>query len=165
MIDGKDRSFFLFFVSLKITVLIMLTADNSTTVQPVENTKMKPYQIIIPRQSNATALCCSDDRKCPTSCFGSFWLLRPSMGMNGDIASTRMWVVAGGIVPSTQRPYLSYSDGEILRVLPSQGRHVAPIEVKFSSVPLRAKFHPHRCRDWIRDLCENFSTILPNFEI
>jgi len=40
-----------------------------------------------------------------------------------------------------------YRQRPILRFFARQGRHVAPMGVKFGTEEVRAKFHPHRCND------------------
>jgi len=59
-------------------------------------------------------------------------------------AATRrclQFLATGSIASSAKRRYLSYADGDF-EVFRRQGRHVAPMGVKFG-----AQFHPHRCND------------------
>jgi len=55
------------------------------------------------------------------------------------------WLITGSIARNASRRYLIYSEADF-EVFALQGRHVAPMGVKFGA-ELRAKFRPHRCND------------------
>jgi len=78
------RRNFLFFLLLEITLLLTLTAYNSTRqrfhrlgLRSLRNTNRKPY---LASQTHPSA-CCSEDRKYPKSYFGSFELRAHEMAI------------------------------------------------------------------------------------
>ena len=56
-------------------------------------------------------------------------------------------VFTGSIVRSANLPVFSLLRGQFWGFFAPQGRHVAPIGMKFGMDLLHAKFHPHRCND------------------
>jgi len=63
------------------------------------------------------------------------------------------FVVTGSVARSGSLPVFNLLKRPILRFFAPQGRHFAPMEVKFrmdegtEGPLLHAKFHPHRCND------------------
>ena len=65
---------------------------------------------------------------------------------NGTTLLRNKLIITGSIARSATRRYLGRP---ILRFFAPQGRHVAPMGVKFGMEQplLHAKFHPHRCNN------------------